>query len=258
MCKLLTEWRNGPQTPWPRHAPSHPLQRALQDLQRAYANFFAKRAAFPRFKKKGQGDRLRYPYPKQFKIDQAHSRIKLPKLGGMRYRNSRDISSVARNMALSECGVKWYASIQTEREMPQPVPTDTTAIGIDVGIARFATLSDGSFIAPLNSFKKHQQRLARYQRRMARKVKFSKNWKKEKAKVQKMHAANARKDFLHKTTTTISQNHALVCIEDLRVKNMSSSAKGRRERSGKQVRQKAGLNRCILDQGGAEFRRPLA
>jgi putative transposase len=140
------------------------------------------------------------------------------------------------------------------------VPTATTAIGIDVGIARFATLSDGRSIAPLNSFKKHQLRLARYQRRMARKVKFSNNWKKAKAKVQKIHTAiaNARKDFLHKTSTTICQNHALVCIEDLQVRNMSRSAKGSREQPGKRVRQKAGLNRCILDQGWAEFRRQLA
>ncbi|MOA03646.1 putative transposase [compost metagenome] len=119
--------------------------------------------------------------------------------------------------------------VRQHPDRAEDAPTATTAIGIDVGIARFATLSDGSFIAPLNSFKKHQLRLARYQRRMAHKVKFSKNWKKEKAKVQKIHAANARNDFLHKTTTTISQNHALVCIEDLRVKNMSRSAKGRRE-----------------------------
>ncbi|NHZ67322.1 transposase, partial [Massilia genomosp. 1] len=83
----------------------------------------------------------------------------------------------------------------------QPLPTATSAIGIDVGIARFATMSDGSVVAPLNSFKKHQQN--------RRKVKFSSNWKKAKARVQKIHIgiANARKDFLHKTTTTISKNH---------------------------------------------------
>lgn len=104
LWKLLTEWRNGPQTPWLKDAPCHPLQQALKDLQRAYANFFAKRAAFPRFKKKGQGERLRYP--KQFEIDQAHSRIKLPKLGWMRYRTSRDISGVAKNMTLSDSGGK--------------------------------------------------------------------------------------------------------------------------------------------------------
>ena len=218
------------------------MQHALKDLDRACQNFFAQRADFPRFKRKGRGESLRYPDPKQFEIDQANSRIKLPKLGWMRYRNSRDIAGVAKNITLSESGGKWCA-IQIEREVPQPVPAATTAIGIevgiDVGIARFATLSNGRCIAPLNSFKQHQLRLARYQRRMARKLKFSNNWKKAKTKVQKIHAqiANARKDFLHKTTTAISQNHALVCIEDLQVRNMSRSAKGNREQPGKRVRQ---------------------
>ena len=133
------------------------------------------------------------------------------------------------------------------------------ALGIDVGIARFATMSDTSYLAPLNSFKHHQQRLARYQRRLSRKVKFSNNWKKAKARVQRIHTgiANARKDFLHKATTTISQNHALVCIEDVQVRNMSRSSRGNSEQHGKMVKQKSGLNRAILDQGWGEFRRQL-
>jgi len=164
-----------------------------------------------------------------------------------------------RNVTVSQSGGKWFASIQTQREVEQPLPKATTAIGIDVGIARFATMSDGTFITALSSFKKHQQRLARYQRHMSRKVKFSNNWKKAKARVQKIHTsiANARKDFLHKTTTTISQNHALVCVEDLQVRNMSRSSKGTSAQPGKKVRQKAGLNRSILDQGWGEFRRQL-
>jgi putative transposase len=259
LAKSLTDWRNGTETPWLKEAPCHPLQHALKDLERAYKNFFAKRADFPRFKRKGSGESFRYPDGKQFEIDQANNRIKLPKLGWIRYRNSRVVLGQAKNITISQSGGKWYASIQTEREVPQPLPTATTSIGIDVGIARFATMSDGSFIAPLNSFKKHQQRLARYQRRMSRKVKFSNNWKKEKTKVQKVHTciANARKDFLHKTTTTISQNHALVCIEDLQVRNMSKSSKGNSEQHGKRVSQKSGLNRPILDQGWGEFRRQL-
>ncbi len=205
------------------------------------------------------GESFRYPDAKQFEIDQANSRIKLPKLGWIRYRNSRNISGAAKNITISQTGGKWYASIQTEREVAQPVPVATSAIGIDVGITRFATLNDGSFIAPLNSFKRHQQRLAKYQRRMSRKVKFSKNWRKAKTKVTRCHhhIANARRDFLHKTTTTISQNHALVCIEDLQVRNMSKSAKGSSEQHGKRVKQKSGLNRATLDQGWAEFRRQL-
>jgi len=259
MAKHLTAWRNDAQTPWLKDAPVHPLQHALKDLDRAYSHFFAKQADFPRFKKKGMGDSFRYPDAKQFKIDQGNSRVFLPKMGWIRYRNSRDILGVAKNITVSGCGGKWFLSIQTEREIGQSLPMATSAIGIDVGIARFATMSDETFIVPLGSFKKHQQRLARYQRRMSRKVKFSNNWKKAKARVQKIHTgiANARKDFLHKTTTTISQNHALVCIEDLQVRNMSKSSKGTSEQPGKMVKQKSGLNRAILDQGWGEFRRQL-
>ena len=132
-------------------------------------------------------------------------------------------------------------------------------VGLDMGIARFVTLSDGSHIDPLNSFKKHQQRLKRYQRRLARKVKFSQNWKKAKAKVSQIHIniGNARKDYLHQASAAISQNHAIVCIEDLQVRNRSKSSKGNAETHGKQVRQKSGLNRAILDQGWGEFRRQL-
>ncbi|MDY7537895.1 transposase [Undibacterium sp. RTI2.1] len=259
LCKSLTAWRSAPETLWLADAPVHPLQQALKDLERAYTNFFAKRADFPRFKKKGVGDSFRYPDSKQFKIDQANSRVFLPKLGWIGYRNSRDILGTAKNITVSSTGGKWFLSIQTEREVDQPLPTATSAIGIDVGIARFATMSDESYITPLNSFKKHQQRLARYQRRMSRKVKFSNNWKKARARVQQIHTgiANARKDFLHKATTTISQNHALVCIEDLQVRNMSRSSKGNSEQHGKRVSQKSGLNRAILDQGWGEFRRQL-
>ena len=260
MAKHLTDWRNSEDTPWLKDAPCHPLQHALKDLEKSYKNFFAKRADFPRFKKKGMSDSFRYPDPKQIKLDQGNSRIFLPKLGWLRYRNSREVLGEVRNVTLSQSGGKWFASIQTQREVAQPLPETTRAIGIDVGIARFATLSDASFIAPLNSFKKHQQRLARYQRSMSRKVKFSSNWKKAKARVQKLYTgiANARKDFLHKATATISQNHALVCIEDLQVRNMSSSAKGDAKSPGKNVRAKSGLNKAILDQGWGEFRRQLS
>ncbi len=263
MAKHLTGWRNGPETPWLKQAPCHPLQHALKDLETAYKNFFARRADFPRFKRRGAGDAFRYPDPKQIKLDQTNDRLFLPKLGWLRYRNSRDVLGALRNVTVSQSGGKWFASIQTQREVAQPLPTATTAIGIDVGIARFATMSDARFIAPLNSFKMHQRRLARYQRRMSRKVKFSNNWKKAKARVQKIHTriANVRKDFLHKTTTTIRlaarANHALVCIEDLQVRNMSRSSKGTAEQPGKKVSRKSGLNRAILDQGWGEFRRQL-
>lgn len=259
LCKLLTEWRNRPETPWLADAPVHPLQQTLKDLERSYANFFAKRADFPRFKKKGQSDSFRYPDPKQIKLDQANSRIFLPKLGWVRYRNSREVLGTVKNVTVSQTCGKWFVSIQTEREIQAPVPKATSAVGIDMGVTRFATLSDGTFYAPLNSFKRHETALRRAQQAMSRKTKFSNNWKKAKARVQKIHAriGNVRRDYLHKATTTISQNHAMVCIEDLRVRNMSKSAAGTTENPGKNVRAKSGLNKAILDQGWFEFRRQL-
>ena len=259
MAKHLTEWRNGSETPWLKDAPVHPLQHALKDLDRAYKNFFAKRAAFPRFKRKGRSESFRYPDAKQFKLDQSNGRIFLPKLGWMRLRLSRPLLGKPCNATVSQSGGKWFVSIQTEREVEQPLPQATSAVGIDMGVARFATLSDGNFLAPLASFKRHEIRLRRYQRAMSRKQKFSSNWKKAKAKVQRLHTriADCRKDYLHKATTTISQNHAMVCIEDLQVRYMSKSAAGSAEAPGRNVKAKSGLNQSILDQGWFEFRRQL-
>ncbi|WP_446904157.1 RNA-guided endonuclease InsQ/TnpB family protein [Burkholderia sp. YIM B11467] len=259
MAKRLTGWRNGSETPWLKDAPVHPLQHSLKNLERAYRNFFAKRAAFPKFAKRGQRDSFRYPDSKQFKLDQANGRIFLPKLGWMRLRLSRPVPGVLRNATVSLSGGKWFVSIQTEREVEPPVPQATSAIGIDMGITRFATFSDGTHLAALNSFKKHEARLRGYQRAMSRKTKFSSNWKKAKARVQRIHSriGNARRDYLHKATTTISKNHAMVCIEDLQVRSMSKSAAGNVEQPGKQVRAKSRLNKAILDQGWFEFRRQL-
>ncbi len=259
LCKLLTEWRHGDDTPWLSDAPVHPLQQALKDLERAYVNFFEGRAAFPRFKKKGQSDSFRYPDPKQIKLDQANSRLFLPKLGWVRYRNSRDVLGTVKNVTVSASGGKLFASIQTEREVAQPVHPSPRIVGIDIGIARFATLSDGRPIEPLNSFRRHETALCKAQQAMSRKTKFSNNWRKAKTRVQKVHTriGNCRRDFLHQVSATVSKNHAVVCIEDLQVRAMTRSAAGSAETPGKNVRAKSGLNKSILDQGWGEFRRQL-
>jgi putative transposase len=105
------------------------------------------------------------------------------------------------------------------------------AVGIDMGVARFATLSDGMFYAPLNSFRRHETALRRAQQAMSRKQKFSSNWRRAKARLQRIHAriGNARHDYLHKTTTAISQNHAMVCIEDLRAEHVKVGRRHNRE-----------------------------
>ncbi len=124
------------------------LQQAVKHLDRACANFFAQRADFPRFKKKGQRDRYRYSDPKPIGLDQANSRIFLPKLGRLRYRNSRAALGTFRNVTvIVSCG-KGCVSIQTERDVEQSAPSGD-AVGIDMGVARCPTRSNGTFNAPL-------------------------------------------------------------------------------------------------------------
>ena len=255
---LLPGWKK--ELSWLKtDAHSQALQQTLKSLDRALMESFDKSnpKRFPRFKKKGQRDSFRYP--QGCKLDQANNRIFLPKIGWVRYRNSREILGTLKNVTVSRSGEKWLVSIQTEREVEAPVHQSSSAVGINVGVARFATLSDGSFVEPLSSFKKHERKLVREQRRLAKKVKRSNNWNKQKGKIARLHQriANVRADFLHKTSTTISKNHAVVVLEDLQIKNMSSSSRGSIEQPGHNVNQKRGLNRSILDQGWFEFRRQL-
>lgn len=257
MASWLVEWKNATETQWLKDSHSQPLQQSLKDLERAYKNFFQNRAAFPRFKKRGQNDAFRYP--QGVKLDQENSRIFLPKLGWMRYRNSRQVTGVVKNVTVSQSCGKWYISIQTESEVSTPVHPSASMVGLDAGVAKLATLSDGTVFEPVNSLQKNQKKLARLQRQLSRKVKFSNNWQKQKCKIQRLHSriANIRRDYLHKVTTTVSKNHAMIVIEDLKVSNMSKSAAGTVSQPGRNVRAKSGLNRSILDQGWYEMRRQL-
>ena len=248
LCALLPNWKM--EHEFLSAVPAQALQQSLKNLERAYTNFFRKRADFPKFKKKGQRESFRIP--QAFVIDNQNGRIKLPKLGWMRYRKSQDILGEASNVMVSESCGKWYVSVQTEREAETPQHPSTSAVGMDWGVVNFVTLSDGEVVDQCQPLKKFLPKLAKLQRRMAGKKKFSKNWRKAKARITKLHTkvANIRKDFVHKVSNDISKNHVVVVIEDLHVKNMSKSAT-------KKVAQKSGLNRSILDASPFELRRQL-
>ncbi len=255
---LLPQWKQ--ELPWLKtEAHSQALQQTLKSLDRALMDAFDRSSPkqFPRFKKKGGHNAFRFP--QGIKLDQNNSRIFLPKLGWLRYRNSREVLGTVKNVTVSQRAGRWFVSIQTEQDMEAPIHPSGSMVGIDMGVTQFATLSDGTVIAPLNSLQKHQRALRKAQQSLSRKVKRSNNWHKQKRKITTLHAriADGRNDYLHKTSTAISKNHAVAVLEDLTVKNMSSSAKGTVEQPGRNVRQKTGLNRSILDQGWYEFRRQL-
>jgi len=251
-----TLWKQSDEYGFLRELPSQAIQQKLKDLEKAFKDGFDKNQPLKRipvFKKKGQHDSFRYP--QGFKVDQEKSQVFLPKIGWVSYRNSRKIIGEAKNITVSRKGKHWYVAIQTEYEAELLPHKSTSIVGIDVGIKQFSTLSDGTVYAPLNSFKAKAAKLAKRQRQLKNKKKFSNNWKKVKAKITQCHEdiGNARKDYLHKVSTEICENQAMIVLEDLRVKNMSKSAKGNSEKHGKKVAQKEGLNKAILDQGWSMF-----
>ena len=259
-AKKLPEWKKTESLSWLGEAPASALQQKLKDLDKAIKDAFDKKQPlkrFPKFKKRGVGDSFRIPQPSQFEL--GHSRIRLPKIGWLNYFDSRKIEGNPKQATVSYCSGYWYVSVQTEIEIQPPVHESTSDIGLDMGISKLFALSNEKNIEPLNSFKTHQVKLARRQRKLAKKKKFSNGWLKEKRKIQRLHSkiANCRKDYLHKSTTMLSKNHAMIVIEDLQVSNMSKSAKGNQEKPGKHVKAKSGLNRAILDQGWFEARRQL-
>lgn len=253
ICSRLVELKN--EFPFLKEAHSQPLQQTLKDSCLAFQNFFEGGKGFPKFKKKGKHDAFRFP--QGIKVD--GKKVYLPKIGWVAFRKSQAIEGSIKNVTVSRSSKQWFVSFQVEIEVDDPVHPSKKEIGIDMGVTRFATLSDGTFVAAINSFKTAKEKLARAQRTLSRKQKFSKNWFKQKGKIQSIHSkiANTRKDFLHKSTTSISNNHAMIALEDLQVKNMSASAKKTVEDPGKNVKAKSGLNRTILDQGWYEFRRQL-
>ena len=156
LVNMLPQWKQ--EFVWLKDCHSQVLQQSLKDLESSFKNFFAKRTDFPKFKRKGAKESFRFP--QGCKLEQHNSRIWLPKIGWVRYRNSRNVSGSLKNVTVSQkCG-KWYVSIQTEFETEIPVPKGGE-IGIDMGIVRFATLSNGTFFEPVNAFKTLKGRLAK-------------------------------------------------------------------------------------------------
>jgi len=251
-------WKKSDEMNWLNEAPSQTLQQTLKHLDRAMRDCFDKNQPnkrMPRFKKKGQSDS--FVFPQGFKVE--GNRIKLPKLGWVRFRKSRALEGKLKSVTVSRNGKHWFASILCEIEVPEPVHASSSAVGIDRGISIMAACSDGKDYDNAKAFKKHEQRLAKAQRSLSRKVKFSNNWRKQKEKIQTIYSkiTNMRKDALHKASTEISKNHAMIFMEKLCVSRMSKSAKGTNEKHGTNVRAKSGLNKSILDAGWSMFARML-
>ncbi|MGB5446859.1 MAG: transposase [Psychromonas sp.] len=260
--KHLTQWKKKEDRAWLGEAYTDNLQQRQKDLAASASEWCKGKRGFPVFRQRklAHHSTMRFVnFTKYCGIEKRH--FKLPnKLGLVKYRNSQQVVGKPKNatVSLNACG-EWHISILCEIELSKPQSTATTAVGIDMGIAKNMTLSNGLVFSGVDSFKNIMDDLAKEQRKFARMVKGSANWQKQKLEIAKLHqkATNIRRDYQQKSTTIISNNHAMIVVEDLKVVNMSKSAKGTEEQQGRNVKQKSGLNRAILDQGWGEIRRQL-
>ena len=281
MCRWLTAWRHSSETGYLSDVPVHVLQNVLRALDAAFQRFFQKTGGYPKFKRYGESCGLRETDVKCFSVNAMNGRIKFPKLAWLRYRNSQAIQGIPKSATLRHEAEGWYVSIQVEIGLAsQPLPSASAIGAADRGITNFLATDTGRLVAPLDAHRKSLHRLRRYQRACARKIEKAKvaagipkgkpfpkgfrlqpsnRLRQAQARVARMHQkiARQRADFLHKLSTELAESHAAFCIEDLKVQNMTASAAGTADAPGCRVRQKAGLNRSILDQGWGEFGRQL-
>jgi len=257
LASLLVDWKRTEELSFLKKSHSQPLQQTLQDLDEAFKDFFAKKKGLPKFKKKNVScDGMRFPQGFSFK----GRRLFVPKIGFVKTYQGRPIKGFMKNLTIRKEAGRWYGSVQVEDEVEEKIHERIESIvGIDVGIKRFATLSNGKVIEPISTYRKHEAKLAKAQRSLARKVKGSQNKDKARRKIQDLHekVRRIRHDFLHKSSHWIAKNHGTVVMEDLQIANMSKSAKGTVDEPGRNVKQKSGLNKSILDQGWGEFKRQL-
>ena len=231
------------QFPWMLEVTKNAPQMAIIQLGNAFKNFFAGRAKYPQFKKKGKSRDSFTLTNDQFAINAC--RIRIPNLGLVRMREALRFSGKILSATISRTADQWFASITVDTDSNHLPPTENQGVvGVDLGVSALATLSTGEIVTGAKPHKALLSCLQRLSRSLSRKVKGSNNRNKAKAKLAKLHAriANIRKNTLHQLTTDLTRRFHTIGIEDLNVSGMM---------------QNRHLSRAISDRGFFEFRRQL-
>ncbi len=212
---------------WLKEVDSIAIQSSLKNLADAYSRFFKKQNDAPRFKSKKNKVQSYTTKHTNGNIAIVGNKIKLPKLGLVRFAKSREVHGRILNATVRRNpSGKYFVSILVETEV-QPLEKTGSSIGIDVGLKTFATLSDGTPYENPKWFRKLEEKLANAQRILSRRTKGGSNWNKQRIKVARIHEkiTNARTDYLQKISTEIIKNHDVIGIEDLQVSNMLKNHK---------------------------------
>jgi len=254
-CRQLAEAKA--EHAWLTEAPSHTLQQTLRDLDKACrvhgtwkVHWRSKARSAPSF---------RFPDPNRIAVRRLNRRwgsTKLPKFGWVRFRWSRPLGGTIRNATVSRDGNRWYVSFCVEDGVVAVEPNGKPGIGVDRGVAVAVATSDGLLRDREFTTPGEVKRLKRLQQQLARQR--NKRSNRRRAVRSKLTALNTRvrarrADFCAWTANRLARDHGLVAVEALRVVAMAKSAKGTVEQPGRNVRQKAGLNRSILAKGWGQF-----
>jgi putative transposase len=272
-CAQLTLARG--ELAWLEDLPAQSAQQVLGQLDRAHDNWWNPQhpAGPPTFKKRSS--RLAVPFPGQAikirKLNRKWAEVRLPKLGWVRFRLSRPLGGAVRNATVSRDALGWHVAFGVATFAEPAAPNVLPGCGVDFGVACSAYVSDESSprLLPPTLTAGEQRRLRGLERRKARQVRWAKRHnggrssrrlRRTITEIARVRARQARRrrDFTHKLTTDLAKSHGWIGIEDLPVKYLTMSAKGTVDAPGQNVRQKAGLNRGILDNAPYERRRQLA
>ncbi|MEY8350640.1 IS200/IS605 family element RNA-guided endonuclease TnpB [Bacillus cereus] len=223
----LTQLKKKQDTIWLKDVDSIALQSTLKNLADAFSRFFKKQNDIPRFKSKKNKVQSYTTKQTNGNIAIVGNKMKLPKLGLVRFAKSREVDGRILNATIRRNpSGKYFVSILVETEVQEMPKTESTC-GIDVGLKDFAILSDGTTYKNPRFFRILEEKLAKAQRILSRRTKGSSNWNKQRVKVASIHEriSNARADYLHKLSTEIIKNHDVIGMEDLQVSNMLKNGK---------------------------------
>ena len=251
-CRQLTEARA--QYEWLRVGNNMVQQQALRDFAQAMANFFAGTHRRPTWRKAGrdEGFRIVALKPRHVRrLSRKTGEVWVPKIGWVRFRWSRAIPAAAKSyrITLDRAG-HWHIAFAVIPD-PIPAPGMGEVVGVDRGVAASAALSTGELLHVPRLSLRRQRQLRRLQRRLARAMRGSNRRARVKLAIARLkaHDADLRKDWAEKTSTDLARRFDMIRVEDIRIKNMTRSARGTIAEPGRSVRQKAGLNREIMRSG---------
>ncbi|MEU0518748.1 transposase [Streptosporangium sp. NPDC006007] len=251
-CRQLTDARAA--SGWLRGGSIIVQQQALKDFAQAMANFFGGTHRKPAFRKRGRGEGFRVVAVKPGdvrRVSRNVGQVRVPKVGWVRFRWSRAVGDGVKSyrITLDRAG-RWHVAFAV---IPDPVPGPGTGevVGVDRGVTVSAALSTGELLNAPALRKTEAKRLLRLQRRLAKAKRGSNRRAKVKAALARLKAreADRRKGWAEKTSTGLARRFDVIAVEDLKIRNMIRSARGTVETPGRNVRQKAGLNRGILANG---------